>query len=248
MSRRGPFSRRDLLRQLFSPGDDNADPVPTPVARTPDERADQQADHAASAPPVIGVVHRPPGAVDEARFLAECTRCGDCIKACPVDAITLAGPRAGAAAGSPIIDPMTSPCVMCEDMPCIASCEPGVLTHDAPLRMGTAEIRSGYCLAFQGTICTVCSERCPVEGAIEVTSGRPKIVDDRCTGCGVCQYVCPAPYNAVVILPSGGEGLTQLPSDPPASSVEGGLDWRAAYFKGRSLRPPGEGTEAGDGK
>ncbi|MCA9157748.1 MAG: hypothetical protein KDA72_05440, partial [Planctomycetales bacterium] len=30
-------------------------------------------------------VFRPPGAIEEQRFLAGCTRCGDCITACPYD-------------------------------------------------------------------------------------------------------------------------------------------------------------------
>jgi ferredoxin-type protein NapG len=183
-------------------------------------------------------VHRPPGAVDEPAFLAGCTRCGDCIDACPVDAIVLTPERYGAAAGTPMIDPMNAPCVMCEDMPCIASCEPGVLSPDIPVRMGTASIRSAYCLAYMGTLCTVCSERCPVEGAIAVDAvGKPTVNAETCTGCGVCQHVCPAPYNAVLILPAErGGGDTDAAS--PAPDDEPGFDWRQAYFGDRSLRPP----------
>ncbi len=91
---------------------------------------------------------------------------------------------------------------MCDGTPCIPACEPGVLTTDAPLKMGTAGIRVPNCLAHQGTFCTVCSERCPVEGALEVVDGKPVVHDEICTGCGVCQHVCPAPYNAVLILPA----------------------------------------------
>ncbi len=183
----------------------------------------------AGPPPLV---HRPPGAVDEEAFLAGCTRCGDCITACPVDAIVLAGERYGRAAGTPVIDPMTSPCVMCDGTPCIPACEPGVLTADASLAMGTASIRVPNCLAHQGTFCTVCSERCPVEGALEVVAGKPVVHEQTCTGCGVCQHVCPAPYNAVLILPRQ-RGRSTAP--PPA---DGGFDWRQAYFGDRSLAPP----------
>ncbi len=181
------------------------------------------------------VVHRPPGAVNETAFLADCTRCGDCIRACPPDAIVLAPEKYGAAAGTPIIDPMTSPCVMCDDPPCIHACEPGVLSFDAPLKMGTASIRDPYCLAHQGTSCTVCSEQCPVEGAIEVIDGKPVIDDATCTGCGVCQYVCPAPYNAVLILPAD-RGVGHA---APAPAAPDSFDWRKAYLGDRSLS--GEG-------
>ena len=30
---------------------------------------------------------------------------------------------------------------------------------------------------------------------------RPHIVEETCTGCGVCHFVCPAPENAVIIMP-----------------------------------------------
>ena len=32
---------------------------------------------------------RPPGAIAEQEYLASCIKCGQCIKRCPVDAITL---------------------------------------------------------------------------------------------------------------------------------------------------------------
>lgn len=189
-------------------------------------------------PRTTTVVHRPPGAVDEAAFLADCTRCGDCITACPPDAIVLAPEKYGAAAGTPIINPMTSPCVMCDDPPCIHACEPGVLSFAMPLKMGTASIRDPYCLAHQGTSCTVCSEQCPVEGALAVVNGKPVINDAACTGCGVCQYVCPAPYNAVLILP-----VDRGPKDTPPPVVSPhSFDWRKAYLGDRGLAPPSERT------
>ncbi len=181
-------------------------------------------------------IHRPPGAVDEPAFLADCTRCGDCVKACPPQAIVLAPEIHGPAAGTPMIDPMTAPCVMCDDPPCIHACEPGVLTFDAPLKMGTASVRDPYCLAHQGTFCTVCSEHCPVEGAIKVVDGKPVIDEATCTGCGVCQNVCPAPYNAVLILPAerGARGA------PPDVTQPDSFDWRQAYLGDRSLDPPSD--------
>lgn len=147
-------------------------------------------------------VFRPPGAIEERQFLAGCTRCGDCITACPYDAIRLAPERLGAVAGTPIIEADIAACLMCSDFPCIAACEPGVLSHSIPIVMGTAHITQHLCLAHHGTTCTVCSERCPVEGAIEVTQGKPTVREEICTGCGVCRYVCPAPENAVLLMPA----------------------------------------------
>lgn len=147
-------------------------------------------------------VLRPPGAIDEEHFLAGCTRCEECIKACPHDAITLAPDRLREAAGTPMLDPDRSPCLMCQDFPCIAACEPGVLTHQVPKMMGTAKITEHLCLAHHSTTCTVCSERCPVEAAIQVADGKPTVDEQVCTGCGVCRYVCPAPENAILLMPT----------------------------------------------
>ena len=51
------------------------------------------------------------------------------------------------------------------------------------------------CLATT-TFCSVCVERCPIEGAIVVTDGRPQVVANRCDGCGNCIAACPAPILA----------------------------------------------------
>jgi len=100
-----------------------------------------------------------------------------------------------------MIEPHTTACIMCPDTPCITACKPGVLRADQPLKMGVAWIQTMACLAHTGSFCTVCSERCPVPGAIQVSAGKPRIREDICTGCGVCASVCPAPSNAVVVMP-----------------------------------------------
>ena len=50
---------------------------------------------------------RPPGAVDEAVFLERCTKCSDCIEACPHDAIVV-DPRDG------------TPVLFADQMPCLS--------------------------------------------------------------------------------------------------------------------------------
>jgi ferredoxin-type protein NapG len=147
-------------------------------------------------------VFRPPGAIEEQRFLDGCTRCSDCADACPYDAIVKAPERLGPIAGTPVIEADSAACMMCEDFPCITACAPAVLVHSIPKAMGTAKVTEHLCLAHHGTTCTVCSERCPVENAIEVNRGRPTVREEVCTGCGVCRYVCPAPENAILLMPT----------------------------------------------
>lgn len=62
-----------------------------------------------------------------------------------------------------------------------------------------AVIQGRFCLAYQGSFCSVCYERCPVPLAIQMNEGMPRVVLENCTGCGVCHEVCPAPQNAVLL-------------------------------------------------
>ena len=91
--------------------------------------------------------------------------------------------------------------MMCSDTPCITACTTGALIPESGMRMGTAQILTQSCLAYQSSFCTVCSEQCPVPDAIVVDEGKPWIREDVCTGCGVCDFVCPAPQKAILIMP-----------------------------------------------
>ncbi len=224
MSEDAPISRRDMIRgRVLGPllgglRDAAASrlkplaPEPAPSAAPPEAaRAEATSRYAKSFP-----ILRPPGAVEEEAFLAGCTKCNACVEACPYDSIIHAPVRFRRAAGTPMINPVGQPCWMCADAPCIASCEPGVLRFDLPMKIGVARIDETTCLPWMGTTCTVCSEQCPVPGAIEVRAGRPRIIEETCTGCGVCQHVCPAPGNAVILMP-----LAQRPPAPPAPPADG---------------------------
>lgn len=192
-----------IVRRATRPAADNAQALSRRAFITGGFLRQAQASPAPAQRPVFPVL-RPPGAIAEADFLAGCTRCGDCIRACPHQAIRLAPERLRSAAGTPFIDPAEQPCLMCIDTPCITACAPAVLRRapETPVpSIGVARISTVDCLAHQGGICMTCSERCPIEGAIRLTGGRPQVVPDACTGCGICHHVCPAPRNAVLIMP-----------------------------------------------
>jgi ferredoxin len=195
------MSRRGLFRSLIGL-------KPTPAAATTEVH--QAVADPAMLPPVPAAtarrmrtfpVHRPPGAVAEIDFLERCTRCGDCIAACPHQAIVLAPVRMRGAEGTPIIVASESPCWHCPDTPCASVCGPKVLRGDYPQKMGTARIEVVDCLAWQRSFCTVCEERCPIPGAITLQDGKPSIDPVTCTGCGVCLSVCPAPRKAIMLMP-----------------------------------------------
>ncbi len=136
---------------------------------------------------------RPPGALpDPEAFRSACTSCGDCIVACPHGAIFNLPHIYG-----PVLDPNHIACHLCEDYPCIESCEEEALLplEDGVLPgFGIAELNEDACLNTHRKKgqkkCKECLEQCPVEGAIRHdASGLPEILD--CTGCGICVENCP---------------------------------------------------------
>lgn len=157
-------------------------------------------------------VLRPPGAVAEPDFLQLCTRCDACVAACPHDAIARAPARFREAAGTPMIDAAVEACRMCADTPCIGACPtqalsavptmPATEARPARHKIGLAMIQQFSCLAWNHSFCSVCVERCPEDDAIEVVHGKPRILAENCTGCGICHSVCPAPINAILLMPN----------------------------------------------
>jgi len=143
---------------------------------------------------------RPPGSGTEAEFLEECTSCGDCITACPWTAIGVLPEAAGLAAGTPAMNTARAACHLCEDLPCVAACEPGALLAMGPesIMLGLAEVDEDACLPFKGPECGACVPECPL-GAITLSRARPSIDSDVCNGCGLCVPACPNFASAISI-------------------------------------------------
>ena len=129
---------------------------------------------------------RPPGAVGEAIFLERCTKCSDCLKACPHESIVIHQD------GTPVIYPDQMPCYLCDDTPCIAACAteallPVVSVNEA--RMGVAVINHRLCTAGQG--CHACVSKCPTDAlTMDFDAQRLVVAVERCVGCGMCEHVC----------------------------------------------------------
>ncbi len=171
----------------------------------------------ANSLPVMAI--RPPGALDEAEFLAACTRCGLCVRDCPYGILKLAEFGSdNVATGTPYFTARSGPCEMCEDIPCVPACPTGALDHSLAdinkSRMGLAVlIDQEACIAFLGLRCEICFNICPVRGkAIKIEmrpnlrSGHhalfiPVIYSDACTGCGLCEKACILDEAAIKVLP-----------------------------------------------
>lgn len=129
---------------------------------------------------------RPPGAVGEATFLERCTKCSDCMKACPHESIVIHQD------GTPVIFPDQMPCYLCDDTPCIAACATEALLPVGSVneaRMGVAVINHRLCTAGQG--CHACVSKCPTDAlTMDFDAQRLVVAVERCVGCGMCEHVC----------------------------------------------------------
>lgn len=57
-----------------------------------------------------------------------------------------------------------------------------------------------YCLA-RNCGCFACSERCQTQAILILPGEGIRIDEARCTGCGSCEYVCPATPKAIILKP-----------------------------------------------
>jgi ferredoxin-type protein NapF len=133
---------------------------------------------------------RPPWSPEETLFVDSCTRCDECVKACPENILSQGR------GGFPEVDFARGECTFCGE--CAAHCKDKVLSrntnsHEAPWLL-KAHI-SERCLAHSGIVCFTCGEQCEVRaiqfsprpGGVRV----PEIEAGICTGCGACYKPCP---------------------------------------------------------
>lgn len=163
---------------------------------------------------------RPPGAVDEKRFMALCIRCNRCLEVCPYHSIKRAA--LGLTIGTPYVFPETKACYLC--MACSRLCPTGALdTHlqnPEQTAMGKAKIDVTLCYSHLflehdvlpdntgnriGALCNTCYNVCPFpEKAITLKDNLFPVVLDGCVGCGICVERCPTrPRRAINVTPSG---------------------------------------------
>ncbi|WP_282027936.1 ferredoxin-type protein NapF [Ruegeria faecimaris] len=130
---------------------------------------------------------RPPGSVVPG-FADQCSKCGDCVEACPESVIAIGQD------GYPVFQPTEGPCTFCGS--CAQSCPTDALDierlQDWPWR---ASVEAASCLSVNGVSCRVCQDNCD-QNAISFRlqmGGRadPSLDLDACTGCGSCMVSCP---------------------------------------------------------
>jgi polyferredoxin len=161
---------------------------------------------------------RPPGAQQNEKFLSMCIRCSECLKVCPTSGLQPALPETRPdGLWTPTLVPRLGYCdYACHS--CGQVCPTGAipnLTLEAKraVKIGTAEVNQELCLPWsQNTPCIVCEEMCPLSPkaieldtvsvtdstGLEVDLQRPRVLYDRCIGCGICEYKCPLDGEAAI--------------------------------------------------
>ena len=152
----------------------------------------------------------PPGAVSVDRFLARCTACHLCLTVCPTQVLQPAFFEYGfAGLMKPRLDFTKAPCTYtCQA--CTEVCPDGAidrlnLAEKQIIRIGEARLDVDQCIVkTKGTDCAACSEQCPTQAVTTVPYGHnlrlPQLDPELCTGCGGCEYACPAqPRKAITV-------------------------------------------------
>ncbi len=178
---------------------------------------------------------RPPGTT-LTDFESLCIRCGECVRVCPTQGLQPSLLEGGwQNLMTPHLVARYGYCVYnCSG--CIQSCPSGAIPkitleekHATP--MGLASINRDRCLPWAyNTSCVVCEEMCPLpEKAIVLEQGagqgqgsgqvetadllKPRVLREKCIGCGVCEFHCPVGGDAAIQVYS-------LPDNkPPLSGI-----------------------------
>lgn len=161
---------------------------------------------------------RPPGAIPEQHFLNACIRCSMCYKICPTNGLQPCLLEAG-------VNGIWTPRLISRIGGCEKNCNrcgqicPTSVIRDLSLeektyvKMGTAVIHRPRCIAWeQNKICLICDEACPFnaiasfnENIRGTTSLRPFVDERVCTGCGLCEELCPIEGPAAIQIYAHGE-------------------------------------------
>ena len=168
---------------------------------------------------------RPPGARSEREFLQRCIACGLCMKVCPTGGLQPTLAEAGLEGiWTPRLAPRLGYCVydcnLCGQVCPTEAIAPLSVAEKQQVRIGLAAFDTTRCIPYAyGRDCIVCEEHCPIptkaiytlEVEIEDRKGQkrtvkqPHVDPTLCTGCGICEHVCPYKDRPAIRVASANE-------------------------------------------
>ena len=149
----------------------------------------------------------PPGAQSVQQLSARCTGCQLCVSACPNQVLK------GKDNGGGMLQPTMAfergycrvNCVACAEVCPAGAIRPITAAEKSSMQIGRAVVALDRCITVTDKVtCTACAKICPprvinLVGRDDAPK-KPVVDAERCTGCGACEYVCPArPFAAIYV-------------------------------------------------
>ncbi len=153
----------------------------------------------------------PFGSLNERHFNTHCTACQLCISVCPNQVLRpstklthLMQPEMSYERGF-----CRPECTRCSEICPTGAIKRIDITEKSSIKIGTAKFIKNNCVVFNDEVsCGNCARHCPV-GAIEMVAIHvsdensrkfPVVNEERCIGCGACEYICPSrPFSAIYV-------------------------------------------------
>lgn len=148
----------------------------------------------------------PPGAQGAGHFAARCTGCQLCVAACPNHVLQSRDNGMG------LLQPAMQfehgfcrvNCTVCGEVCPAGAILPVSREEKTAIQVGRASVNPELCVVTTDKVpCTACQRACPAGVISLVGEGelkRPAVDAEKCTGCGACEFHCPArPVAAITV-------------------------------------------------
>ncbi len=150
---------------------------------------------------------KPAGAKSAKHFAQHCTSCQLCVSECPNQVLrpstslqTFLQPEMSFERGY-----CRPECTRCSEVCPSGAIVPITMADKSAESIGYAVVVKQNCLSAKGESCGNCAAKCPA-GAIkmvaDIATGHriPSVNENRCIGCGKCEYLCPVrPFSAIYV-------------------------------------------------